>query len=151
MRLSIDSEGMYELNKKQILLKTVIFISLFTVIAACGNEVSTKEVMTLDQVKSDIQDQALSLSEIEIPKEIISTKIVNQAGFEIGESGDRIYIYEYKNNETLENDNNMIHNNVYQLSMPNSPLIMTSHNVILIYVKKNMDEYDIENKLLQVL
>ncbi len=155
LRASIKSsngaERMNELTGKQMIARLLMCICLLSVIAACSNEEYPDERMTLEQVKNDMLDQALTLSITDIPKEIMSAEAVNQAGFEIGESGDRVFIYEYNSNETLQIDSNMIHNNLYRITLPNSPLIMTNHNVIIVYVKADKDSYDIENKLLQVL
>ena len=145
------AERVNELTSKQMITRLLMYSCLLSILTACSNKEYTDERMTLEQVKYNILDQELTLSISDIPKEIISAEAVNQAGFEIGESGDRVYIYEYKNNETLENDSNMIHNYLYQITLPNSPLIMTSYNVIIVYVKTNKYDYEVENKLLQIL
>ncbi|WP_169506491.1 hypothetical protein [Paenibacillus lemnae] len=107
--------------------------------------------MTLEEVKKNILDQDLSISIIDIPNQIISTEAKKQKGYEIRDSRDKVYIYEYINNEALESDNIKIHNNLNGIPLPNTPIIMTAHNVLVIYIKNEKEEYEIENKILKVL
>jgi len=139
------------LKIKKMTLKILLSLCLVSIITSCGNEGYSYELMTLEKVKNNILDQEVSISIIDIPNEIISTEAENQAGYEIGDSGDRIFIYEYKNNKTMQKDSNKIHNNLNEISLPNTPLIMTAHNVFIIYIKKEKEDYEIENKILQVL
>ncbi|MNP72212.1 hypothetical protein D3C76_1687150 [compost metagenome] len=81
----------------------------------------------------------------------MSTKAENQAGYEISSSGDKIYIYEYNNSKILNDDRVEIHNNLNDFSNQNSPIEMGSNNIYMIYLKKDSNAFEIENKILKVL
>ncbi|WP_270168601.1 hypothetical protein [Paenibacillus sp. SYP-B4298] len=135
------------MKNKQMIFKILIIFSLVILLTACGSKNGDYELMTLEDIKENIQYQELTLLKLDIPYSMISRVAVNQAGYEIGNSGDKIYIYEYKSNEKLKEDKTKIHNNFNGQSIP--PIIMSNYNICLVYMKKDKNEYEIENKILK--
>jgi hypothetical protein len=138
------------MNKKQIVVITMV-IFMLAIVTACSNKNSNQELKTLDDIKQNIEAEGLSISSVDIPSELISTKAENQAGYEIGNSGDEIFIYEYNNSEILNEDRTKIHNNLNEFSTPNTPIEMVNYNIYMIYLKKDSNSFEIENNILRVL
>ncbi len=136
------------MKNKQMIFKILIILSLVILLTACGSKNDDYELMTLDDIKENIQYQEFTLLKLDIPYSMISRIAVNQAGYEIGNSGDKIYIYEYKSNKKLKEDKTKIHNYFNGQSIP--PIIMSKYNISLVYMKKDKNEYEIENKILKV-
>lgn len=143
---------MEELNINQKALK-ILTLCLVVLLTACSNNRnSIQELKTVEKITDNILSQGLLLSLIDIPEEIISTEAVEQVGYEIGDSGDKVFIYEYKDNKkTLQTDSTTIHNNLNRVTQANPPLLINGQNISIIYMKKEKNNYEIENKILKVL
>lgn len=138
------------MNKKQIVIM-IIVIFMLAIVSACSNKNSNQELKTLNDIKHNIEAEGLSISSIDIPSELISTKAENQAAYEVGNSGDKIFIYEYNDSKILNEDKSKIHNNFNGFSTPNTPIEMVNYNIYMIYLKKDKNVFEIENKILRVL
>lgn len=138
------------MNKKQIVVMTLIFFML-AMVSACSTKNSNQELKTIEDIKQNIEAEGLSISSIDIPNELKSMEAENQIGYEMGNGGDKIYIYEYKSNKVLNEDRKKIHNNLNEFTAPSPSIEMAKYNIYMIYLKEDGNAYEIVNKILRVL
>lgn len=113
-------------------LRNIFMIFLLMIITACSNNDAFNQLLTIDDIKNNIQAEGLSIKPINIPKLLYSTRAKNQVGYEIDDSGDEVYLYEFSNKKSLETDKVEIHNNLNLVSYRIPPIEGVGNNIYLI-------------------
>lgn len=134
------------MNVKSIFVM-LAFCMMLTLLSACNGKQANEPLISIAEVKQGIEAEKLHLTTIDIPDELKSSDVEKQEGYEIKESGDKLFIYQYKDAEALQKDRSKLHNEIYKFSAPNPPMQITKSNVSMIYWKKDKNAYDIENKI----
>lgn|GEM_PF-5526214 len=136
---------------KAKLLTVILFVFVvLALISACSSKQPSQQLLSINEVKQSIEAENVLITSIDIPNELKSNAAEVQEGYLIEGSGDKLFIYQYKDHQTLSEDKHKIHNQLNEFTTLNPLIQMTKSNMYMIYVKMDKDAYDIENKILKV-
>lgn len=134
--------------KKTIKKLLSLFIICGTLLlASCTDTNRTEKWLTINDIKNNIRMEGLSISRIQLPENLSSSKVANQEGYEINGTKDLLYIYEFEDKKAMQAAIRDLQNNVRKLEPNNNIKQITGKNIFVVYVKHDENEFETENKI----